>query len=294
MTEAEIEAFLTVVNLGSITAAARELYLTQPALSRRLHALEAGLGYGLFLRGKGLRNVELTPEGESFIPLAERWQRLFRESRELPQRLDQVNNFNLGVTESICIGLLPGIFKQFIRENPACRLNIHQYHSEECYRQIEHGMLDFAFVGKEMFSRLIMAEPVYRSDFQLISNVPLTKEQQHPSSLSLDKELFVPWNTEFQLWHDYWFGTAVRPRVWLNVMPPLETLLQEEERWSVVPAYIASSLSIHNSFYIYQLQEAPNPITIYALHPKEQLHTYGQVFMELWKKEAAGQEDKER
>ena len=44
MTEAEIKAFLTVVNLGSVTAAAKELYLTQPALSRRLHASAADEG----------------------------------------------------------------------------------------------------------------------------------------------------------------------------------------------------------------------------------------------------------
>lgn len=287
MTEAEIKAFLTVVNLGSVTAAAKELYLTQPALSRRLHALELSLGYSLLTRGKGFRNVELTPEGKAFIPLAEKWLRLFAESKELPALMNQINNFDLGVTESICIGLLPDIFKQFIRENPLCHLNIHQYHSEECYRQMENGALNFAFVGKEMFSRLIEAEPVYRSPFKLVSNVPLPEEGRHPSCLSCDKELFVPWNTEFQLWHDYWFGTAVRPQVWLNIMPPLSSLLLEEGAWSVVPAYIARYLRQSHKLYVYDLQEAPNPITLFALYHKERIHHYGEIILALWKKNAA-------
>ena len=57
MTEREIEAFLTIVRNGSISAAVEVLYVTQPALSRRIRALEQELGYQLFIRKKGLRNV---------------------------------------------------------------------------------------------------------------------------------------------------------------------------------------------------------------------------------------------
>ena len=151
---------------------------------------------------------------------------------------------------------------------------------------MESGALDFAFVGKEMFSRLIKAEPVYRSPFKLVSSVPLAKELRHPSCLPCAKELFVPWNTEFQLWHDYWFGTAVRPRVWLDIMPPLAGLLQEEDAWAVMPDYMARYLSRGRSFYVYDLQEAPNPLTLFALYHKEQIHHYGAIILALWKKKA--------
>ena len=70
MTEREIEAFLTIVRTGSISAAAEVLYVTQPALSRRIRALEQELGYQLFIRKKGLRNVGLTAEGKAFLSLA--------------------------------------------------------------------------------------------------------------------------------------------------------------------------------------------------------------------------------
>ena len=83
MTELEIEAFLAIVRTGSISAAAQKLYVTQPALSRRIHALEQELGYSLMVRKKGVRSIELTSQGKAFISLAEKWKTVWNESREL-------------------------------------------------------------------------------------------------------------------------------------------------------------------------------------------------------------------
>ena len=69
MTQQEIEAFLETVRQGSISAAAESFFITQPALSRRISILEEELGYILFHRRKGSRNVELTEEGKAFLPI---------------------------------------------------------------------------------------------------------------------------------------------------------------------------------------------------------------------------------
>ena len=52
MTFLEIEAFLKIAQCGSFSAAAEKLYITQPALGRRIRALEEELGYSLFIRNK--------------------------------------------------------------------------------------------------------------------------------------------------------------------------------------------------------------------------------------------------
>ena len=82
MTFLEIEAFLNIVQHGSFSAAAEKLYVTQPALGRRIRALEEELGYTLFVRNKGVRHVELTKQGQAFIGLAHRWQALWNETQE--------------------------------------------------------------------------------------------------------------------------------------------------------------------------------------------------------------------
>ena len=106
MTNLEIEAFLAVVRLGSITAAAQAIFITQPALSRRLQALEEELGYPLFRRGKGQRNIQLTEEGKAFVPVAERWRQLWRQSREIAG-LSHRGKMTVAVIGSINTYLMP-------------------------------------------------------------------------------------------------------------------------------------------------------------------------------------------
>lgn len=73
MTSLEIEAFLSIVRCGNISTSAKELFVTQPALSRRLKALESELGYTLLLRQRGMHQIQLTEEGKAFFPVAEKW-----------------------------------------------------------------------------------------------------------------------------------------------------------------------------------------------------------------------------
>ena len=57
MTNSEISAFLAIVECGSFSKAAEMLFITQPALSRRIQSLENEIGYKLFERNKGFRNA---------------------------------------------------------------------------------------------------------------------------------------------------------------------------------------------------------------------------------------------
>ena len=73
MTKLEVEAFLMIVKTGSISAAAQSLFVTQPALTRRVQALEEEIGYKLFERRRGIRNIELTEAGKAFVGVARHW-----------------------------------------------------------------------------------------------------------------------------------------------------------------------------------------------------------------------------
>ena len=72
MTQQTIEAFLAVVRTGSLSGAAQSLYITQPAVSRHLRALERELDCTLLLRQRGRRQVELTEQGRDFVRVAEK------------------------------------------------------------------------------------------------------------------------------------------------------------------------------------------------------------------------------
>src|SRR5215471_11329598 len=62
----QLEALVEVVRRGSVTGAAQALYVTQPALTARLNALERDVGTRLLVRRRG--GVRLTEAGRAFLP----------------------------------------------------------------------------------------------------------------------------------------------------------------------------------------------------------------------------------
>ena len=72
--DSKIRAFLTVVDAGSFTAAAKRLGITQPAVSAQIASLEASVGFPLFKR---VPSLALTPSGEVFLGYARRIQQAY-------------------------------------------------------------------------------------------------------------------------------------------------------------------------------------------------------------------------
>lgn len=106
MTYGDMEAFLSILRNGSITAAADALFITQPALSRKLKSLEQELGVRLFEREQGRHYLTLTAKGQEFAPLAEKWMSLYRET-EYYKSGDAQATLKIGAVDSIHTYLLP-------------------------------------------------------------------------------------------------------------------------------------------------------------------------------------------
>lgn len=117
MTHLEIEAFFEILKAGSISCAAQNLYVTQPALSRRIKVLEAELGYPLFERNRGKRNIVLTKQGEAFIAVAHKWLGVWQEAQEI-KRINSPRILNLSSVGSVSSYILPDVFEQFSQQYP--------------------------------------------------------------------------------------------------------------------------------------------------------------------------------
>ncbi len=127
MTQQGIEVFLAVARLGSVSAAAQALYITQPAVSRHLKALEDALGCTLVVRGRGQRRVELTGRGQDFVQVAEKWRLLWQEAQEVAGR-DRTQTLRVASVGSLSSYLLPPVFRDFLA--PGRTLTFHHYHSQ--------------------------------------------------------------------------------------------------------------------------------------------------------------------
>ena len=95
-----IRIFLEIVNTHSLSKAAENLYLSQSTVSHHLKAMEAELHSQLIVRHQGQRTIHLTPKGESFLPLAERWLSLFKDTQAL-QTSQPHSILSLGCTDSL-------------------------------------------------------------------------------------------------------------------------------------------------------------------------------------------------
>ena len=94
--------FCTVASTRSISRAAKELYISQPAISRAIQKLEANLGAALFLRTS--RGVSLTREGELlYSHVADAFTSISRGEEALRRELSgQSGTLHIGVSSTLC------------------------------------------------------------------------------------------------------------------------------------------------------------------------------------------------
>ena len=145
MTQLELQAFLAVTRTGSFSQAAQSLFISQPALSRRIRTLEEELGFRLLERQKGARSVEPTQEGRAFTPVAEHWLTLWEEARSIPQR-EENQVFRVASVGSVSTYILAPVLQRFLLDGTSS-LTFHQYHSLESYGYVERGEVDLAFIS---------------------------------------------------------------------------------------------------------------------------------------------------
>ena len=287
MTELEIEAFLTIIKTGSISAAADELYVTQPALSRRINALEKEIGYTLFKRQKGIRNIALTVEGKAFISLAEKWKSILQETKEI-KKIKENKNFTIASVNSIGEYILPEIFKLFMQQNPECRLIYNQHHSLESYDYVAKGNYELAIISDDMYSNEVETIPLFREKMLLVTKSTLADSDGKNicvTKLNPKYEIRLPWNPEYDVWHNHWFGSNSRPHVFLDQMSLMEYFLEQDNTWVITPANVANELKKKKQMNVYNLLNGPDDMTIYYLQKKNSKSTYREKFLNILKEE---------
>lgn len=242
MTNLEVEAFLSIVKTGSITKAAESLFVTQPALSRRIKALEAELGYSLISRQKGVRKIKLTDEGRAFTAVAERWRLLWQEAKGI-SGLEKNDILNVASVDSVSTYVMSGLYRSFLLKNHRINLSIRTFHAYEAYGYVENGLIDVAFVSDDVYVSGAVMVPAFKESMLFVcSESAEYPEIVHPSELDPSKQIKIPWNLEYDAWHRQWFNDSVYPRVSLDKMSLLEEFLFWENNWAIVPASVAQKV----------------------------------------------------
>ena len=161
--------FVAVAEAGNISRAAKKIFLTQPALSRQIKALEDEIGQCLLERQA--HSIRLTPVGEA----------LLREARELLQHAEQVLGrvraagrgvrLRVGYAPSLAAGMLTAAVENFTQAHPNARVELFDLSTKEMLAGLESDKLDVTLsVGQQRETRELTWTPLVRTPWLLAVN----------------------------------------------------------------------------------------------------------------------------
>lgn len=143
---ASLRAFVQVARDGSFSRAADALFITQPAVSKRIASLEAELLTPLFDRVG--RQIFLTEAGRQLLPRAEQiLHTLVDIRRELSNLSGEIlGRLSMGTSHHIGLHRLPPVLRDYTKRHPQVDLDIRFISSEKVCQAVEQGELELGVV----------------------------------------------------------------------------------------------------------------------------------------------------
>ncbi|MDL2217100.1 LysR family transcriptional regulator [Christensenellaceae bacterium OttesenSCG-928-M15] len=139
--------FCTVARCGSLSHAARELYISQPAVSQAMRRLEDSLGCSLFTRTS--RGITLTSEGRMLFSYADKAVSLVTAAEDKLNRMRtlQSGGLMIGASDTLCQYFLLPYLERFHAEYPAVQLQVTNRTTPETVELLKIGKVDIALVN---------------------------------------------------------------------------------------------------------------------------------------------------
>ncbi len=143
-----LQTLLAVQEHGSFSAAARQIGLTQPAVSLQIQALEEDVGSQLVVRDA--RTCEFTPAGLALVAFAEEVFERLRQTRILLSQLTgEVSGLvRLGASNIPGEYILPPLIASFLQKHPRVRFMLEISDSDQIHNWLESKRVDFGIVGQ--------------------------------------------------------------------------------------------------------------------------------------------------
>ena len=152
--------FYAVAKAGNISRAAKELYISQPAISKSISKLEDSLNTVLFTRNS--RGVQLTDEGQV---LFEHTRDAFEELAKGEQELKRIREFNMGhirigVSNTLCRFIMVKYLKGFIEQYPHIKITIESQPTTQTLSMLEQQRIDIGLVVEQKSAKSMNFIPV--------------------------------------------------------------------------------------------------------------------------------------
>ncbi len=237
-----LQAFISVAEKGSFSDAAEALFITQPAVSKRIAALESELNNQLFDRIG--RQIQLTEAGRALLPRAQSIISEIQDSQRAIQNLSQkvAGQLLIGTSHHIGLHRLPPVLRHYNQSYPQVELAMQFLDSEQACKAVLHGDLELGIVTlpPENTDPLTLV-PLWNDPLHIVAsdehplalqqNIALSALADHPAILpargtftrEVIEKMLQPANIQLQV------------RLSTNYLETIRMMVEIGLGWSILP-----------------------------------------------------------
>ena len=172
MTIRHLTIFITVADLGSMTAAAKALYISQPTVSQAITELEAHYGIKLFERFS--KRIFITQNGSRLLSYARHITSLVNEMEQVIKNQEEIGSMTIGASLTIGECLLPALISTFTKKYPHFQINVIVKNTLDIEKLIALNTVDLAIVEGMVHSPDIFTTPFENDELTLVC------DKEHP------------------------------------------------------------------------------------------------------------------
>lgn len=251
----QLSAFLTIAELESFSLAAERLHITQPAVSKRIRQLEQSMNTILFDR-IGRQSI-LTPDGQAFLPHAER---ILYEVKTYKSSLSGQSNkpsgtLTLATSHHIGLHRLPQILRNFKIKYPQVDLDLHFMDSEDACVAVGNNEIELAIVTLPENSDVkLNLEPIWIDTLQIVlaPDHPLANDDHINKLKLLNYPAILPSMGTFtrRIINNYFSTSKDQMKIILetNYLETIKVMVSANLGWSILPASMLDSTVIGKPF----------------------------------------------
>nr|WP_304058093.1 LysR substrate-binding domain-containing protein [Enterocloster clostridioformis] len=226
--------------------------------------------------------MELTPGGEAFVPIAERWISLFRDTGKIKEQTLR-QTLSVGGADLINTYTFVPLYREYLSHNPETQLAIRTYHSGELYHMLETRVIDIGYVYSQRRYPDILARILYQEQMYVICHRDSRYHDQiTPGELSIKDEVYLRWSADYEMWHDQHWPSG-KSLVFVGTGAQIPLYLDVPDRWAIAPASVYQALKNKEHIVRYTLTAPPPPLTCYEIthrYPKPSKETIIHTFRE--------------
>ena len=272
--------FKTIAQYGTITAAAKQLYISQPSLSQTLRQIEDEVGTPLFDRSTS--PFHLTYAGERYLKAVEAMldieTRLKEEIESI--RRDDGGRLRLGISVTRAMQVLPDVIPIFTKAYPNVTIELTEAASASLEGLLQKGQIDLALAALEANEANIAYELIEKESIGILAGKDSQLAQLVPSGTPIslemvEKEAFVSLDTSqsSRIIQDRLFRRYnIRPKILLETssLEVARRVALKSGACMVLPDVYADEFVFNSGGAFYPLKDYENHRHFYACYRNDE------------------------